>query len=76
MEFKTEQELKERVMPALKMKEEQFKKQGINKPIEEIWFYLKQNKWTKTKNLTLNQVVNDILKLDAKDIKRGDKNDN
>lgn len=66
MVFKTEEELKERVKPALEIKKENLNKQGVNVTIDEIWFYLKQNKWTKSINLTLNQVVNDILKLEYK----------
>ena len=62
MEFESVLELKQRVMPALKMKEERLKNEGYDITTEDIWFYLKQNKWTKSKNLTLNEVVNDILK--------------
>ena len=68
MEFKTEEELKERVMPALEIQKDKLNRQGLDITIDEIWFYLKHNKWTKSTNLTLNQVVNDILKLDRGDI--------
>ena len=64
MEFSNTEELKQRVMPALKLKEEQFQKQNKNITTEDIWFYLKVHKWTKSKNLTLNEIVNDILKLE------------
>ena len=62
MEFESALELKKRVMPALKMKEERLRSEGFDFSAEDIWFYLKQNKWSKSKNLTLNEVVNDILK--------------
>ena len=65
MEFQTAEELKMRVMPALKMKEERLKKDGFHVNADEIWFYLKQNKWCKDNNLTLNEIVNDILKLNG-----------
>lgn len=65
MEFNSLQELKERVMPALKLKEEKLKIEGYNFSCDDIWFYLKQNKWSKSRNLTLNEVVNDILKIEA-----------
>lgn len=65
MEFESALELKNRVMPALKMKEERLKIDGYDFTSEDIWFYLKQNKWAKSKNLTLNEIVNDILKLDG-----------
>ena len=65
MEFESVSELKSRVMPALKMKEERLKLDGYDFSSEDIWFYLRQNKWSKSKNLTLNEIVNDILKLDG-----------
>ena len=64
MEFSSSEELKQRVMPALRIKEQELKKQNKDITIEDIWFYLRQNKWIKSKNLTLNEVVNDILKLE------------
>ena len=69
MEFESALELKQRVLPALKLKEEKLKKEGFDISSEDIWFYLKQNKWSKSKNLTLNEVVNDILKLDGLNLK-------
>lgn len=65
MEFESALDLKNRVMPALKMKEERLRTEGYDVTSEDIWFYLRQNKWTKSKNLTLNEIVNDILKLDG-----------
>lgn len=70
MEFNSLQELKERVMPALRKKESDFHLQGINYNTEDIWFYLTKNKWMKSTNLSLNEIVNDILKLDASDLTR------
>ena len=64
MEFNSLGELKQRVMPALKMKEERFLKEGKNITTEDIWLYLKNNKWMQSKNLSLNEIVNDILKLE------------
>lgn len=69
MDFESAEELKQRVMPALKMKEEEFKNKGYDISLEEIWFYLKQNKWCHSRYLTLNEVVNDILKLEDTAIK-------
>lgn len=64
MEFNSLSELKQRIMPALKMKEEHFFKEGKNITAEDIWIYLKNNKWIISKNLSLNEIVNDILKLE------------
>ena len=68
MEFNSLQELKERVMPALRKKESDFKLQGIEYTADDIWNNLKNNKWMKSTNLSLNEIVNDILKLDINDI--------
>ncbi len=68
MEFNSLAELKQRVMPALRKKESDFKLQGKSYTTEDIWFYLKQNKWIKSQNLSLNEIVNDILKLEEKDL--------
>ena len=62
MEFKSEEDLKKRVIPALKMKKESLERQGIYLTIDDIWNYLKTSKWKKSKNLALNEIVNDILK--------------
>ena len=35
---------------------------------EDIWNYLKQNKWSKTKNLMLIDIVQDILHANNKNI--------
>lgn len=64
MEFESLNDLKQRIMPALKMREERFLKEGKNISAEDIWVYLKNNKWMKSKNLSLNEIVNDILKLE------------
>ena len=68
MEFESLSELKDRVMPALIIKEEYFKKLGFNITREDIWTYLKINKWMNSHDLTLNEIVNDILKLEYNDI--------
>ena len=69
MNFKNLNELKERVMPALQMKEEYFKKVGFNLSAEDIWNLLK-DLWKDSEGLSLDKMVNDILKLDVNDIDR------
>ncbi len=66
MEFKSEQELKNRVMPALNLKKDMLAQIGVYVTIDEIWNYLKINKWINSKDLTLNEIVNDILKTNIK----------
>lgn len=68
MNFNTLAELKQRVMPALRKKASDFKRQGFDYGEEDIWLYLKQNKWMKSQNLSLNEIVNDILKLTKEEL--------
>lgn len=62
MEFNNLFELKERVMPALRKKESDLKLQNFDITLDDIWNDLKLNKWSKSKDLSLNEIVNDILK--------------
>lgn len=64
MNFSSLDELKDRIMPALNKKASDFKMLGHNITEEDIFLYLKQNKWMHSKNLSLNEIVDDILKLD------------
>lgn len=64
MNFSSLEELKDRIMPALNKKASDFQTLGHNITEEDIFLYLKQNKWMHSKNLSLNEIVNDILKLD------------
>lgn len=58
-------ELYERVKPALKSKYIDFKRLGINNiDISDIWNYLKNNVWNKSNNLTLADIVDDIMSVD------------
>lgn len=62
MEFNSLVELEKRVMPALKKRANDLKHIGYNISTEEIWHDLSLNKWTKSTDLSLNEIVNDILK--------------
>lgn len=66
MDFKNIYELQKRVMPALKKRASDLIKQGIEISPEDIWTNLKNNKWIKAQNLSLNEIVNDILKYEPK----------
>lgn len=64
-EFRDEKDLYNRLMPALKSKENEFKRNGINYVhVEDIWNYLKITKWSKCRDLLLYQVVDDILNIE------------
>ncbi len=62
MEFKNLTELKNRLMPALRLKKEEINNKNITE--EDIWNYLKETKWINSNNLSLSDMVNDILKLE------------
>lgn len=65
IEFSSVKELYERLIPALKTKEQELKRNSINYvKKEDIWNYLKITKWKGAKNLLLHQMVDDILNVD------------
>ncbi len=62
MKFNSEEELYNRLLQALKTKKREIKRLGINYILEEdIWNALKVNKWQYKSNLTLSEMVDDIL---------------
>ena len=62
IEFNSASELYERLIPALKSKISELKREGYDYlTIEDVWNYLKENKWKDSRNLALNEMVNDIL---------------
>ena len=65
VEFSNILELYERLKPALFAKVAELKRNDINYiKIEDIWNYLKENKWSSASNLLLYQMVDDILNID------------
>ncbi len=66
MEFGSIKELYERVKPALITKSKELKRMNYFYIKEEdIWNYLKQYKWTNSKNLNLYEMIDDILNIDV-----------
>jgi hypothetical protein len=60
--FNSLEELYERIKPALITKKQEMKRNGFNYIKEEdIWNYLKEIKWKNTRNLSLYEMVNDVL---------------
>lgn len=60
--FDSLEELYERILPALRTKKEEMKRNGFSYIKEEdIWNYLKTNKWKASTGLTLFDMVNDVL---------------
>ena len=65
IEFSSIKELYERLTPALNTKLNELKKYDLDYiKKEDIWNYLKINKWEKANNLLLYQMVDDLLNLD------------
>lgn len=61
-EFRTEEELYDRVKPALRTKREEMRRNGYPYVKEEdIWNFLKEVKWKSEQGLSLYQMVDDIL---------------
>ncbi len=68
-EFNSLKELYIKVRPALILKKEELKKMGMNHIVEaDIWNYLKSEKWMTTTNLSLSELVNDILECDIDEL--------
>ncbi len=68
-EFKTQYELYNRVKPALNVKLRLLKNSDYsNISKKDIWNYLKNTKWVNSVNLTLAEIVNDIIHADNKEI--------
>lgn len=78
--FNNLKELKQRITPAINTKIKELRKNNyLITTHEDIWEYLKQKKWIKSTNLTLYDIINDILNLNNETIeeyaiKRSEKN--
>ena len=80
IEFNNLKELKDRITPALNTKLKELKKNNYNiATIEDIWNYLIEKKWKTAQNLTLYDIINDVLNIDNEDIEeyaiRSEQND-
>ena len=69
IEFKSQEELYKRVKPALKSKRLEFERYGINVTDEELWMYLSENVFKKSRNLTLADIVSEIMHLEKDSFK-------
>ena len=67
--FKSKEELYKRSIPALRSKKEEGIRLGDDHLKEEdIWNYLQESLWTKSNNLTLSDIINDILNVSFEDV--------
>ena len=68
-DFNSKEELFNRVKPAISAKCMEMHRLGYPYiKIEDIWNYLIENKWLKSKDLMLSDIVSDILHVDNKKI--------
>ena len=71
IKFNSLQELYERLLPAMETKVNELINNGIKYiKVNDIWEYQKINKWSKCKNLTLSECVDDILNTSDSDYKK------
>lgn len=65
IEFQNIKQLYNRLLPALRTKKSEMNRVGIDYVQEEdIWNYIKEIKWKKANNLSLYEMVNDVLNTD------------
>ena len=63
--FSSKEDLYRRIGPALRAKKAILDREGYTYVSEiDVWNYLIQEKWLKSQNLMLCDIVNDILKVD------------
>ena len=68
-EYKSQKELYNNLVPALNVKLRLLKNSNYNDITKrDIWNYLKVNKWQNSINLTISEMVNDIIHADNKEI--------
>jgi len=61
VEFSSVEELKKRVMPALRVRRKELKRQNYIITEDELWDYFSKNFWKRATNLSLSKMVDDIL---------------
>jgi len=62
LEFSSLEELYNHIKPALKAKQCEMKRNGYDYiKIEDIWNYFKEVKWKKASDLSISEMVSDIL---------------
>lgn len=68
-DYKSQEELYQGLIPALNVKIKYLKKNKItNITKEDIWNYLKETKWKNSIDLTLADMVQDILHIDNSEL--------
>lgn len=69
IKFKSLEELYKRLIPAFNVKINDLRRNNIkNIQSEDLWNYLRKKSWNNSTNLSLGEMVNDILNLSDKEI--------
>ena len=68
LNFSSIEELKQRLMPALRLRKRELKRQNYHITEEELWNYFVENFWKRSIQLSLAQMVDDILNREIKNI--------
>lgn len=61
VEFRSVEELKKRLMPALRLRRKELKKSNYIITEDELWDYFSKNFWSRATNLSLSKMVDDVL---------------
>lgn len=70
MEFTSQKELYLALLPVFNVKKRLLSNTNYNISNEDIWIYLINNKWKNSYNLSISEVVNDIITVDEENINR------
>lgn len=66
-QFSSQEELYQRVKPAINAKIVELHRLGFSYIVDvDVWNYLIETKWKKSRNLVLSDIVSDILHVDNK----------
>lgn len=69
MKFKTLKELYDRLLPALRSRTKELHQKGYKYIHEEdIWNFLKNYKWTSSRDLDLSRMVSDIFEVNENEL--------
>lgn len=61
VEFSSVEELKKRLMPALRLRKKELKRSNYIITEDELWDYFSKNFWSRATNLSLSKMVDDVL---------------
>ena len=69
MEYASQKDLYLALLPAFKVKNRLMQITKYKATNKDIWDYLANNKWKNSQDLTLSEIVNDIINVDIEKLK-------